>query len=80
MKLAAFHPKMTAGVFGGAIATIVIAELNRRGVTIDGTEGASIAVVIAGVCGYFMPNDDAQTPSVPISTNPPTAQTLGLNR
>lgn len=54
-----FHPKMTASVFGGALATIVITELNRRGITIDGSEGASIAVVIGGVCGYFMPETDA---------------------
>ena len=70
-----FHPKMTAGVFAGAAATMIISEANRRGFPIDGTEGAALTVMLAGLAGYFMPSDDPAPPPPPIAPplQPPAA-------
>jgi len=53
---ATFHPKFTASAIGGALALIVITELNRRGITIDGNEGASITLLIGALSAWLAPN------------------------
>lgn len=60
-----FHPKVTAGTFAGALTVIITAEAARRGFVIDGTEGASITVVLSLLAGYFMPSDAASPPAPP---------------
>ncbi len=50
------HPKVTAGALAGALTVIITAEAARRGFTIDGTEGASITVILSVIAGFFMPN------------------------
>ena len=57
-----FHPKITASTFAGALTVIITAEAARRGFSIDGTEGASITVVLSLIAGYFMPSGDAPPP------------------
>jgi hypothetical protein len=54
-----FHPKVTAGAFAGAVVGMIIAEANRRGIVIDGTEAANITVLVSFVAGFFMPNGSA---------------------
>jgi hypothetical protein len=56
------HPKVTAGALAGALTVIITAEAARRGYTIDGTEGASITVVLSLIAGYFVPADDMPAP------------------
>lgn len=55
------HSKVTAGTFAGSLTIIIVAEAARRGIVIDGTEGASIAVILAAIAGWFMP-DESQGP------------------
>lgn len=52
------HPKVSAGVVAGAITSLVVAELGRRGIQITGDEGASITVLLSFAAGYFMPPGD----------------------
>jgi hypothetical protein len=69
-----FHPKTTAGALAGALTVVLIAEAGRRGVTIDGTEGASITMIFAFIAGYFMPSDDSDgTPAAPPPPAPPAS-------
>ncbi len=51
------HPKMSAATLAGALTVIITAEAARRGLTIDGTEGSSITVVLMLLAGFFMPGD-----------------------
>lgn len=53
-----FHSKVTAGTFAAAATVIIIAEAQRRGYPIDGTEGASITTILSLIAGYFMPSDE----------------------
>ncbi len=53
-----FHPKVTASTFAAALTVIIIAEAQRRGYPIDGTEGASVTTVLSLAAGYFMPSDN----------------------
>ena len=55
-----FHPKVTSGALAGALATIITFEANRRGIPIDGGEGAALTVLLSFVAGYFTPSDVAQ--------------------
>ncbi len=52
-----FHPKFTAGALGSALSLIVITELNRRGITIDGNEGSAITMLMSGLFAYFVPSE-----------------------
>lgn len=60
--MATFHPKVSAGMFAGFVTTVVITELNRRGITVDGNEAAAITGLLTIAAGYFMPSGDADTP------------------
>ncbi len=60
------HPKVTAGALAGALTVIATAEAARRGYSIDGTEGASITVVLSVIAGFFMPSDDTPAPPMPV--------------
>ena len=51
-----FHTKFTAGAIGSAISLIVITELNRRGITIDGNEGAAITALASGILAWLAPS------------------------
>ena len=52
--------KITASMVAGALTVIIVAEAQRRGYPIDGTEGASISVVLSAIAGYLMPHSQAQ--------------------
>src|SRR5712691_6227933 len=65
MSLAKFHPKMSAAVLAGFVTTVLIAEANRRGYPIDGTEGAGITGILMFAAGYLLPSDDAGPPAPP---------------
>lgn len=53
-----FHPKFTAQALAGAMVVVLVAEAHRRGIEIDGTEGASIAFIFACIASFLMPPDD----------------------
>ena len=57
--------KITASMVAGALTVIIVAEAQRRGYPIDGTEGASISVVLSAIAGYLMPHSQAQAPGSP---------------
>ena len=52
------HPKVTAGVLVGAVVGMLITELGRWGIKIDGTEASNITVILSFIAGYFMPISD----------------------
>lgn len=60
-----FHPKVSASMFAGFVTTIVITELNRRGITIDGNEAAAVTGLLTIAAGFFMPSNGADNPSPP---------------
>jgi hypothetical protein len=57
--------KITASMVAGALTVIIVAEAQRRGYPIDGTEGASISVVLSAIAGYLIPHSQAQAPGSP---------------
>lgn len=65
-----FHPKTTAATLAAAVTVIVVAEAKRRGVDIDGTEGASLTTIFAFIAGYFMPSDDTLPAPPPVNPAP----------
>ena len=58
----ALHPKVTSGVVAGALTTILMSELNRRGITISGAEGSAITVLLSFVAGYLTDSGDVPAP------------------
>lgn len=61
------HPKIGATVVAGAITGLIVAECNRRGITIAADEAADLTVLVSAVAGYFMPSGDGNgvPPQVP---------------
>ena len=59
MKIFAFHPKVTAGVFASYIVVIAMVEAARRGIDISAIEGAAIDGVLTTLFGYVMPSGDS---------------------
>ncbi len=51
-----FHTKVTASALAGAVTLILVTELNRRGITIDGNEGASITLLMMAFFGWLAPS------------------------
>jgi hypothetical protein len=54
----ALHSKVAAGTLAGALTTIIISELARRGIAISPEESAGITVILSSLAGWL-------TPSVP---------------
>lgn len=70
------HPKVSAGVVAGAMTSLVVAELGRRGITIAPEEGASLTVLLTLVAGYFVgngSNGDVAVPAAPAEVPVPRA-------
>jgi hypothetical protein len=73
----ALHPKVTGSALAGALVGIIITEAQRRGITIDASEGADLVVIVSLIVGYFVPNGDhADTqpeaaPVPPVAAPPP---------
>ena len=73
-KLRQIHPKVAAGTLAAYASTIVITELNRRGITSDGNEAAAIVGILTIFAGYCMPANGADVPvPVPVPAPPPVA-------
>ncbi len=51
-----FHPKFVGGSIGGAVALIVIMELNRRGITIESDEASAITLVLGALFSWLAPS------------------------
>jgi hypothetical protein len=49
----------------GALTSMIISECSRRGVSIDGTEAASLTVILTFLAGYYMPSDDGGNGNAP---------------
>ena len=62
MSWTSLHPKVSAAAVAGAVTVIIIAECQRRGISIDATEGASITLILTVLAGYFLPSDDVVPP------------------
>ena len=70
------HPKVSSSVVAGAIVSIVMGELSRRGITLSPDEAAGFTALIALVAGFFTPsNDEPDQPAIPnpVSAPPPVA-------
>lgn len=52
------HPKVSAAVVAGALTSMIVSELNRRGVTIAADEASALTVLLSFVAGWFVPNGD----------------------
>ena len=76
------HPKMSATVVAGAITSLIVAEFNRRGLSLAPDEAAALTTLLAFIAGYFMPGDtpggngngngaDAAAPAAPVAAAPP---------
>ena len=51
------HPKVSATVFAGACAALIIAILKRGlGIDLTGME-ANLMVIISGIAGYWFPGE-----------------------
>jgi muramidase (phage lysozyme) len=51
-----FHTKVTASALAGAVTLIIITECARQGIVINGSEGASITLVIMAAIGWLAPS------------------------
>lgn len=71
--MSAFHPKVTAGVVAGALTGLIIAEVNRRGITVAPDEAADLTVLLSFAAGWFMPSDDGAVPIAPAVLAEPAA-------
>jgi hypothetical protein len=58
----ALHPKVAGTVVAGALTGLLVAELNRRGVTISPDEAADVTVLISFLAGYFIPENGTVVP------------------
>lgn len=67
------HPKVGATVVAGALTGLLIAELNRRGVTIAPDEAADITVILSALAAWLMPGSAADAPAAISPTPPPPA-------
>lgn len=52
-----FHPKVTAGALAGYVVAIVLAEAERRGISISSVESAGITGVMMFLAGFVAPSD-----------------------
>lgn len=48
--------KVTVAALVGAFVTIMLTEAARRGITIDGNEGAAITTILSFAASYFTPS------------------------
>ena len=75
---AGLHPKITASVLAGAVTGMLVAEGERRGISIGASEAADLTVIVGFIAGFFMPNGDngngnplSDNPAVPVVVPPP---------
>ena len=72
------HPKITGATLAGALVGMLVAEAERRGYTISGTEATDLTVIVSFLVGYFVPNGDSAAAPVEPAAAVPSANTKQL--